>query len=218
MSFLASITSNNVVLYADYQAIDADSNFIRTVRLKVPEEYDIKQAFLLLLFQSSIHGCSLLMPKKCFSEVGYFDENLRTTQDYDLWFKLLKSGYEFRHMPEVLISSRWHEAQGTRSLYKIAQVEIEALYVDAVDTFYDDIERLSVTTIMELIVDLRERKLGKTANHILKSIKLRNKRLYQLLYGEYSGLLFTSKVKLMAAKPIHLCKVITDLLNIRGGA
>jgi len=216
MAFLSSLPAANVVLYSDYEAVDANNEFIRNVQLAVADAADPRQAIIRLLFESTVHGCSLLLQKKCFTEVGYFAENLRTTQDYDLWFKLLQNGYEFIHMPEVLISSRWHEEQGTRTLYKIAHREIEALYVNAVDMFYDDIARMPVTTIMELIVDLRARKLGKTANHMLKSIKFRNRALYQQLYGLYADRLRKSRLKLMTARPLEIATAIMRRLGLRG--
>jgi len=217
IAFLSSLSAANVVLYSDYEAVDANNEFIRTVRLAAAEAADLRQAIIRLLFESTVHGCSLLLPKKCFTDVGYFAENLRTTQDYYLWFKLLQNGYEFRHMPEVLISSRWHEEQGTRTLHRIAHREIESLYVNAIDMFYDDIDRFTVTTIIELIVGLRERRLGKTASHLLRSIKSRNRALYQQLNDLYADELSKSQLKLMTAKPLEIANAIMRRLGLRGG-
>lgn len=213
---LASTTSANVVIYCDYTAIDANNNLLQTARLACQNGFDHKQEFLFNMFTARLHGCSLLIPKKCFTDVGYFDESLRTTQDYDLWFNFLRHGYEFRHVPELLIRSRWHKEQGTYTLYKIAQREIEALYVGAVDKFYDDLERMPIATIVDLIVDLRARKLKKTTNHLLKSIRQRNRRLHQQMYAQYRHPLFASKIKLMMEKPRHICAIINNLLRIRG--
>lgn len=217
ITFLSSLPSADVVLYSDYEVVDANNDFIRTVKLDALSGVDSIQAFILLLFRASVHGCSLLLPRKCFTEIGYFAENLRTTQDYDLWFKLLKNGYEFVHMPEVLMITRWHKEQGSHALYKIARREIDALYVAAVDMFYDDINRLQVTTIMELIVELRERRLGKTAKRILTSIKSRNKVLYKQLNDRYADQLFKSRLKLMTAKPLGIANAIMRRLGLRGG-
>lgn len=215
-AFLASQPSADVVLYTDYEAVDANDNLIRTVSLNAVSKGDSRQAFIRLLFNASIHGCSLLLPKKCFTEVGFFDENLRTTQDYDLWFKLLKNGYVFVHMSEVLVITRWHREQGSHTMHKIAQREIDALYVAAVDMFYDDIERLPVATIIELIVDLRERRLGKTAKRILTSIRSRNMVLYKQLNDQYANQLFNSRLKLMMAKPLGIANSIMMRLGLRG--
>lgn len=216
MACLASINFSEVILYSDYRAIDVNDSLLQTARLACDNGFDNKQEFLLNMFKARIHGCSLLIPRKCFDMIGYFDERLKTTQDYDLWFKFFKNGYEFRHMPEILVSSRWHKEQGSHTLYKIAQREIDALYVAAVDMFYDDVERFPVTTIIELIVGLRERRLGKTANILLKSIKLRNRMLYKQLNDLYAGQLFKSRLKLMMAKPLGITNAIMTRLGLRG--
>lgn len=216
IAYLASITFSDVILYSDYRAIDANDSLLQIAQIACESGFDNKQEFLFNMFRARIHGCSLLIPRKCFDIVGYFDERLRTTQDYDLWFKFLKNGCEFVHIPEVLITTRWHKEQGSHTLYKVAQREIDALYVAAVDMFYDDIERFPVTTIMELIIDLRERRLGKTAKRILTSIRSRNSVLYKQLNDRYAAQLFKSRLKLMTAKPRGIANSIMGRLGLRG--
>lgn len=62
-----------------------------------------------------IHGCSLLIHKSHFQRAGVFDEGLRTTQDYDLWFRMFR-GQRLIFVPEPLICSRLHAAQGTNTI------------------------------------------------------------------------------------------------------
>lgn len=214
VAYLSSTSSPEVILYSDYKAIDADDNLIQVACIACDNSFDCKQEFLLNMFKARIHGCSLLIPKKCFSDVGYFDEKLKTTQDYDLWFKFFKSGYEFRHMPEVLICSRWHEEQGTRSLYKIAHKEIEELYISAIDTFYEDIARFSVITLMELIVDFRYRKLRKAPNHLLRLLKLCNREIYQQLFERHAGQLSKSRRDMIKVRAMEITTVIRRLLGL----
>jgi glycosyltransferase involved in cell wall biosynthesis len=61
-----------------------------------------------------IHGCTLLIPKSYFDEVGLFDETIPTTQDYDLWFKMA-SKHDFEYLPELMVKLRAHAAQGSAS-------------------------------------------------------------------------------------------------------
>jgi glycosyltransferase involved in cell wall biosynthesis len=75
------------------------------------------------LLSWDIHGCSLLIPQKAFTENGYFDEVLFTTQDYDLWFKFLYSGYQFYCLPEVLMVTRVHEQQDSQKKWNLAKYE-----------------------------------------------------------------------------------------------
>jgi hypothetical protein len=179
MAYLASIPSSEVILYSDYKAIDANDNLLQTARIACENSFDHKQEFLFNMFKARIHGCSLLIPRKCFSDVGYFDEKLKTTQDYDLWFKFLQKGYEFRHIPEVLICTRWHKEQGTNALSRIHHKEVEELYMWAFDMFSADIEGFPPEIIMGIIIDFRGRTLRKSANHMLKKIKSHNNELYQ---------------------------------------
>jgi glycosyltransferase involved in cell wall biosynthesis len=178
MKILDSISSSRVLLYTDYNAIDANGDVIQTVRLESSKTRSYEDGIISSLFKSSIHGCSLLIPKKCFSDVGYFDEHLKTTQDYDLWFKLFVNGYEFRHVPEVLICTRWHEEQGTHALSTIHHKEVEELYIWAFDMLYENIKKVHPETIVELILFLRARTLVKSPDYILSKIKRSNPGLY----------------------------------------
>ena len=55
-----------------------------------------------------------------------FDESLRTTQDYDFWFRIAED-FDFLHLPGVVVRSRSHEEQGTRKLRDVALAEANDL-------------------------------------------------------------------------------------------
>lgn len=217
VAFLSNQPRDRIIVYSDYEAIDADNRRIKTICLNAGDYSGPRAAILRLLFAATLHGCSLLLPRLCFAEVGYFDESLRTTQDYDLWFRLLSQGYEFRHLSQPLICSRWHQAQGTRVLYKIAQKEIEDLYRAAVNTFYDDIEKFDIFTIMEIIVEMRNKKLVTPPDHLLASIKVRNKELYRRLYDGYARELINSKLQLVMAMPLDIATAIIRRMGLKFG-
>ncbi len=117
--------NRDVILYSDYQFIDLKSQYVRTRKLpSVPPE-----SFKLALISSQpLHGCSLLIPKSFFGEVGAFNETLPTTQDYDLWVKMAER-FEFIHIPRVLISSRLHPSQGSKSQSSLWLSECNEFYM-----------------------------------------------------------------------------------------
>jgi len=80
---------------------------------------------LLAVFSSLINGCAMLIPKAMFERYGSFDTSLRTTQDYDLWFRFL-SQPDVRLIPCCLngVKSRKHEEQGT---YTMPEMTPEAI-------------------------------------------------------------------------------------------
>ncbi|MBB4522298.1 glycosyltransferase [Rhizobium leguminosarum] len=79
-----------------------------------------------LTVENRIHGCTLLIPKTAFEQCGTFDGTLRTTQDYDLWFRLAER-YQFVHIPRTLVKARSHPAQGSVAMAGLALQEINAL-------------------------------------------------------------------------------------------
>jgi glycosyltransferase involved in cell wall biosynthesis len=105
-------SGKNVVLYSDFQYIDSDSKLISMRKIR-----DVKPSnFILALIKSDfLNGCTTFIPKTCFTEVGLFNESLRTTQDYEMWFRLARK-YDFEHVPEVIVGSRVHGTQHSRSV------------------------------------------------------------------------------------------------------
>lgn len=102
--------SKDEVLISNYRLIDAQGAKISDIVLN-HELLTAKPLYTLL--RGSIHGCTVFIPKKILDDLGGFDESLPTTQDVALWQKLIKK-YPFRHLPMILIDSRWHDEQGSK--------------------------------------------------------------------------------------------------------
>ena len=62
------------------------------------------------------HGCTCLVHRDVFDDVGWFDEKLRLLNDVDLWFRLYSANYQVHYIPEVLVKGRIHQAQVSRSI------------------------------------------------------------------------------------------------------
>lgn len=102
----------NIVLYSDYDYIDSESKLTGAGKIGYINPDFFRYA---LTTSHPIHGCTVLIPKHCFDECGFFDESLRTTQDYDMWFRMAKK-YRFVHMPKNLIKSRAHAEQSQQTM------------------------------------------------------------------------------------------------------
>lgn len=124
IDFLSHLNDKNVILYSDIEYIDKDSKLLS--RLKLPHytsEY-FRPAFIK---DGLINGCTLLVPRVCFEKCGVFNPTLRTTQDYDLWFRI-SDKYDFIHQPKILIQSRLHDNQDTIRLYDTSNEERDKLH------------------------------------------------------------------------------------------
>ena len=131
VDFLSSMPADAArsVVYSDCYTFSTDPRkTIPILMQRVPPE----EFRYWITKESSLHGCTLLIPKAAFAEVGRFNEQLRTTQDYDLWFRMAGS-YRFVHLPEALVKSRTHPEQGSIKMADIAFAECSAMLSGFVD-------------------------------------------------------------------------------------
>lgn len=100
------------VLFSDYRLIDGTGRAIGEGRFDTRMLAE-KPRYAVL--RGCVNGCTVFVPRALFDEVGRFDETLPTTQDYDLWNRMVGRA-PFLHLPEILIESRQHPAQGSRRM------------------------------------------------------------------------------------------------------
>lgn len=125
------------VVYSDFEILE-EANGARTpVRMPEADPAHFRYAITL---SNSLHGCTLLIPRACLQEAGPFREDLRTTQDYDMWFRLA-ARCRFVHLPKVLVTSRHHAEQGTRALRDVAVAECDRLLA----AFVGELQPLEIT-------------------------------------------------------------------------
>jgi len=168
IQYLRKIEDKNVVLYSDYDIIDANSKLLYKKLIKHVEPNNFRYA---LITDWLINGCTSLVPKVCFKEVSLFDEKLKTTQDYDLWFNMAKK-FNFIHMSEVLIKSRVHVEQGTNSMRDICVEEINNFYCLCLnDIFFNEeikqTNRVSSLFFFNFAINLQKRGFNKSAQRAL---------------------------------------------------
>lgn len=161
--------NNPVILYSDYYWIDSESKILGLCKIPhIPPEH-----FLHALITSyPINGCTTLIPKSCFDTVGLFNEELKTTQDYEVWLRLVGK-YNFIHMPEPLLKSRLHPEQGTRTMSNIQLTESNNFYIWCLNNFsVDDIfpsRRISAAACyIKLAIKFKVRSLKLASNRALR--------------------------------------------------
>ena len=96
--------------------IDEHGNFL--AHWRKPKDQKISDNFENLYDGNFIHVPTVLLRKKCFIEIGGFDEKLMTTEDYDLWLRLAKR-HPFRYMDKPLAKYRIHKNQTTKNVKKL---------------------------------------------------------------------------------------------------
>lgn len=109
----------NVVVYGDFLQFQDDIS--NGIEINIPPVPPHKFRYFLTT-KGSLHGCTLLIPKKCFAVCGQFDEDLKNVQDYDMWFRIAHD-FTFIHVPEILVYGRQHALQGGVVTRHISRIE-----------------------------------------------------------------------------------------------
>jgi glycosyltransferase involved in cell wall biosynthesis len=82
-----------------------------------------------------ISGCTLLIPKKAFNEVGFFTDRYQTVQDYDMWFRMFNVGYRLEYLPLATVQTRVHPNQDSKAKANLFIEEKNIFYTEALDWF-----------------------------------------------------------------------------------
>ncbi|SFA93500.1 Glycosyl transferase family 2 [Cohnella sp. OV330] len=82
----------------------------KPVRLAFESRYDFYRS---LLRSNAINGCTVMMRKALFEQLGGFDEGAVFTHDYDLWVRATLAGYPPTYLNEPLTEYRKHAGMGT---------------------------------------------------------------------------------------------------------
>lgn len=123
LALMEASASEDMVVYSDYRLFSDDGR-----QTEIRQEETSPDGFRWrLVCSSSINGCTLLIPVHLLRAAGGFNEALRTTQDYELWFRL-SARYRFVHLPQVLVAARCHQQQGIVTHSSLAQRESQALH------------------------------------------------------------------------------------------
>ena len=182
--FLETSKEDNVVLYSDFELIDESSYSIGSYR--VPSTLSTNP--FLSILSTNIHGCSTLISRNLLAHVGPFNEKLKTTQDNDMWLRIYKAGYAFRHLPEILIKSRCHPDQGQILLSAVNKIETYQFYRRVFDVAYDSIAR-NADKVLDVLVQkninlplsfIRQSRLGGENIPLVKLVKYKSHVLLRL--------------------------------------
>lgn len=124
---LSGHTDKRAIVYGDY-ALFVDGPQIVQIQ-EFAKRFSVEQLNtpLFAVLHRAVHGCTVLIHRSHFERVGGFDESLLATQDYDMWFRLMR-GQAICYVPGVRVHSRIHKNQGSRALVGFQTVESEALW------------------------------------------------------------------------------------------
>ncbi len=134
------------IFFSASQLIDAEGKIIRTSNIKkfrmLAEKIDSFPHNGNLIAEPTeynFHGCSCLVHKNAFKDIGVFDEKLRLLNDIDLWYRLYSANYKVHLIPEALVKGRMHGAQVSKSIgYSYHNPEQDMFWNRSLDWLFDN--------------------------------------------------------------------------------
>ena len=155
----------NTIIISDYGLIDENGHCYNKVVLS-HEVVELHNEFALL--KGFVNGITMLIPKKAFDDCGMFDVNLRCTQDYEMWFRMMKHGYKFKHIPKVLACTRIHSNQVTNTSPKVI-TEGNELWINMMEDLSTEdkvrINKSEYNFYREMLKVLKETPYDEAAKH-----------------------------------------------------
>lgn len=164
MQYLKGLVDKHTILYGGWDVIDTHSHITGNPRIEDRTDEKYLNIGIYPLVNGCINGCTLLIHKDCFAEAGGFDPNLRTTQDYTLWFKMFRRFPVYFHK-DILLKSRIHPEQGSlkesghrdealvlwnRFVEEVTEHDIQGIYATLPVYYYKMAARLKKSYVPEV--------------------------------------------------------------------
>ena len=127
------LIDKSFIVYSNYYLIDSNSRIISEI---IMDHNMLEKKAEYSLLRGAVNGNTLLIPKVAFEKYGLFDEKLSCTQDYMLWHKM-QNTYDFIHIPQTLICSRFHIDQQSNKNPKMV-TEGDALWTMMVESISEE--------------------------------------------------------------------------------
>lgn len=116
---LAQLPDKKTIVYSMFDRMIGDGTPIPSTKWSALHSEQRLNRPLYPLLRGTLHGCCMMIHRSHFEKYGLFDTKLRCTQDYDLFFRILKSE-QVKYIDEPLTRVRFHAERGT---------EINPIYV-----------------------------------------------------------------------------------------
>ena len=145
INILKTLEDKKTIIYGGYKYIDEKGKSLDKVCLENEFSLDDLNKPLFALFLHKISGCTLLINRIHFQKIGLFDKKLKTTQDYDLWFKILNQN-KIQYDAHCLTLSRIHKNQ-------TGKMESQLVYNEESQLWKYMIESVSIKNLVETFTD-----------------------------------------------------------------
>ncbi|WP_127533314.1 glycosyltransferase [Paenibacillus kobensis] len=113
------------ISHTDY---DLMNEFGAVYETQVAPKFHSAKAFISSLLDGCmINGCTVMMTKQLFVNMGGFNDRLPYTHDYEMWIRVVLAGVDFHFVNESLTIYRRHPGMGTVRHFQTVLAEANAV-------------------------------------------------------------------------------------------
>lgn len=152
---LSELKDKNTVMMSDLDGINEKREKIYQTNYKNHiNEYPLREKSLIHpVLYNQTHGCTLLIPKVCFDEVGLFDVDERVAQDFECFNRIFQK-YPHKLVSEVLVTARDTSNRMGRRAKPRASIEYSRLYIGILESLSDEDIALLAKDKLALLSDM----------------------------------------------------------------
>lgn len=136
---LAKLDDKNTIMMSDLDGINENRQKIYQTHYidHVNEHPSRLKSSIYPVVYNKTHGCTLLIPKKCFDEVGLFDPAQRVAQDFEFFYRAFLK-FPSKLVPETLVTARDTSNRMGRRAKPRAIEEYSNLYMKIIDNLSEE--------------------------------------------------------------------------------
>jgi len=98
------------LVHSNYCSIDSDEWIIKVIDIKIPNFTSRKELIEYLFINNFIGFETVLVKKRCFDKVGFFDERMIGYSDHDMWMRIA-GNFNIGYIDLPLVKKREHGLQ-----------------------------------------------------------------------------------------------------------
>ena len=128
------------LVHSNYCSIDYEGRIGKVRDIKVPNFSSKKKMVEQLFLYNFIGFETVLVKRKCFKNVGFFDERMVAFSDHDMWMRVMGS-FDIGYLDQPLVKKRQHKLQLSRVRTE-AVLKDEFLMVEKTVDLYPFLKRV----------------------------------------------------------------------------
>ena len=154
---LNKLPNKNTIMMTDLNGINENKQIIyKTKYIEHIKNFPPREkSFIHPIIYNQTHGCTLLIPKICFDEVGLFDEKQIVAQDFEFFYRAFLK-FPHKLIPEILVTARESPNRQGKSKKELCDVEYSKLFISMIENLSEDEIKLLAVDKFSFYKDMQD--------------------------------------------------------------